>query len=557
MKVGCILQVESKYQWRQAPQIGDIKGLMRSLYRGRGVTNNQQAKDYLYPQGQSVYSPWLLHDMDKAVARIRRAIDNQEMITIYGDYDADGITSTSLLYETLRDLGANAYYYVPDRFRDGYGPNADAYQRIVSQGTQLIITVDNGVSGKDVIDPVVQSGVDVVITDHHELPDQLPQLATAIVHPAYPDSGYPFTGLSGVGVAFKLAWALTGQFPLNKLDLVAIGEIADVVPVNDENRYLIQTGLKVLSQTQRYGLQMLIENAGLTGRELNSVDVGFNIAPRLNALGRIGNASDGVTLLTSYDHDELNQLVTKVEDLNTRRKNLVSQIYDQAQAQVEDNQNQALIVAGHGWHQGVLGIVASRIMDDTGKPTLVVSNNDGVSVAKGSGRSRDGFDLYQALMPHQDLMVSFGGHPQACGLSVDESQIQQLQVAFNQEALKQGFNANQKPKLGVDVVVPAQLVNQRHVVDLIQKLQPYGPGNLQPEIEINNVVADNFFQMGDHHQHLKFRLNGLTCVMFNVDPHLMDDLIDKPLDVVGKLSLNYWRGKVTVQLLVDDLRESK
>ena len=548
--------LNNKYQWSTAPSVTSLKTLMQVLYRERNVTNNSEAKQFLFPALTRVYDPFMLHDMQKAVDRIRLAIKNQEQITVYGDYDADGITSTSLITEILFNMGAKVNYYVPDRFRDGYGPNKDAYGNLLRSGTKLVVTVDNGVSGKDVIDPIVDQGIDVVITDHHELPDELPTKACAIVHPAFPGSNYPFAGLSGVGVAFKLAWALLGKMPVDELDLVSIGEIADVVSVNDENRALISAGLKVLTNTHRPGLHKLLTFAGIDNQALSSTEVGFDIAPRLNALGRIGNASDGVALLISKDQSLAESLAQKTDELNTKRKQLVADIYEQAKSQADTNPNQALIIAGHNWHQGVLGIVASRIMDDTGKPVIVVSNNGDDSVMKGSGRSREGFNLYQALDPHRDLMVSFGGHPQACGLSVDAANVVALQEAFNVEALKQGFNASQKADLKVGAIVEPSLVNSEKVFDVIHKLQPYGPNNSQPEFELHNVYADSFFLMGKEKQHLKFRANGLTCVFFNAGS-LIGDLEDQPLDIVGKLNLNRWRGQVTVQMLVDDVRVSR
>lgn len=546
--------LNNKYQWSTAPSVTNLKTLMQVLYRDRNVTNNSEAKQFLFPALTRVYDPFMLHDMQKAVDRIRLAIKNQEQITVYGDYDADGITSTSLITEVLFNMGAKVNYYVPDRFRDGYGPNKDAYENLLRSGTKLVVTVDNGVSGKDVIDPIVDQGIDVVITDHHELPDELPTKACAIVHPAFPGSNYPFVGLSGVGVAFKLAWALLGKMPVDELDLVSIGEIADVVPVNDENRALISAGLKVLTNTHRPGLHKLLTLAGINNQTLSSTEVGFDIAPRLNALGRIGNASDGVTLLISKDKNFAETLAQKTDELNTKRKQLVADIYEEAKKQAENNPNQALVIAGHNWHQGVLGIVASRIMDDTGKPVIVVSNNGNDPVLKGSGRSREGFNLYQALDPHRDLMVSFGGHPQACGLSVDAVSVTALQEAFNKEALKQGFNASQKADLKVDAIVNPSLINSEKVFNVIHKLQPYGPNNSQPEFELHNVYADSFFLMGKEKQHLKFKVNGLTCVFFNAG-NLVEDLEDQPFDIVGKLNLNCWRGRVTVQMLVDDVRE--
>lgn len=548
--------LNSKFQWSSAQPVSDIKSLMRTLYRSRNVTSNEEAKQFLFPSLTNVYDPFMLHDMQKAVDRIKLAIKDQEQITVYGDYDADGITSTSLITEVLFNMGAKVNYYVPDRFRDGYGPNMAAYENLLKSGTQLVVTVDNGVSGKDVIDPIVNQGMDVVITDHHELPEKLPTKATAIVHPAFPGSNYPFTGLSGVGVAFKLAWALLGKMPIKELDLVSIGEIADVVPVNDENRALITAGLKVLQNTNRPGLKELLDLAGISNQKLSSTEIGFDVAPRLNALGRIGNASDGVALLISKDKNFAETLAQKTDELNTQRKQLVVDIYEQAKKQAENNPNQALVIAGHNWHQGVLGIVASRIMDETGKPVVVVSNNGNNPVMKGSGRSREGFNLYQAFDPHRDLMVSFGGHPQACGLSVKAASVTALQEAFNKEAKKQGFSASQKADLKVDAIVEPSLINSEKVFNVIHKLQPYGPNNSQPEFELHNVYADSFFLMGKEKQHLKFRVNGLTCIFFNAGD-LVEDLEDQLLDIVGKLNLNRWRGQVTVQMLVDDVRISQ
>lgn len=553
--VGKKLSVEAKYQWTDSQSVDNVKALLKTLFEQRGVKNKTELQEYLKPSENSVYSPWKLHDMDRAVKRIKNAIKSQEQITIYGDYDADGMTSTSLMYDVIHALGGKVNYFVPDRFKDGYGPNLAEYERMAQNGTQLFITVDNGVSGKDVIDPIIDKYcVDVVITDHHELPDELPQKPVAIVHPAYPDSGYPFTGLSGVGVAFKVAWALLDKMPTSELDLVAIGEIADVVPVNDENRWLITRGLQILSQAKRPGVQAILEQAGLLGRQLDSINIGFDIAPRLNAIGRIGDSKQGVALLTNRNLAEVRQLASQVEDLNFKRKAMTKDIVNDAMSKARMNDNQALIIAGENWHQGVLGPVASRILEETGKPTIVMSKNSGDSVLKGSGRSRDGFDLYQALNPHRDLMVGFGGHPQACGLSVDQAEVDQLQQAFNDEARKQGFDANVKPELIVDVTVDPELVKSEKVYELLHKIQPYGPGNTQPEIRLHNVMARDFFEMGKGHEHLKFMANGLTCVMFNCGPGFKDELLGQKLDVVGKLNLNVWRGNATVQLLVDDIK---
>ena len=323
--------LESKYTWSKALRVDNAKDLLKTLLINRGVRNAQSLKRYLYPSSKELFDPFLLHDMQRAVDVIKDSIKRHDKITIYGDYDADGMTSTSLMYDVLTRLGANVNYYVPDRFKDGYGPNLKAYQHLVQTGTDLLITVDNGVSGVDVIDPIVKaSNLKVVITDYHQLPDKLPNKALAIVHPAFPGSNYPFKDLSGVGVALMLSWALLKKLPTSELDLVAIGEIADVVGVIDENRLLISAGLKKLETTSRPGLQELKVQAGLIDQEIDSTAVGFQIAPRVNALGRIGNSTDGVRLLTTRDRSMAQKLADKTEVLNERRKEMTKELTEQA-----------------------------------------------------------------------------------------------------------------------------------------------------------------------------------------------------------------------------------
>lgn len=550
--------LESKYTWSKALRVDNDKDLLKTLLINRGVKDAQSLKQYLHPSSEQLFNPFLLHDMQRAVDVIKASIQRHDQITIYGDYDADGMTSTALMYDVLTRLGANVNYYVPDRFKDGYGPNLKAYQHIVQAGTDLVITVDNGVSGVDVIDPIVKaSNLKVVITDHHQLPDNLPTKALAIVHPAFPGSNYPFKDLSGVGVALMLSWALLKKLPTSELDLVAIGEIADVVGVTDENRLLISAGLKKLETTSRPGLQELKVQAGLTDQEIDSTAVGFQIAPRLNALGRIGNSTDGVRLLTTRDRSMAQKLADQTEVLNERRKEMTKELTERALEDAKNNPNQALIVKGQGWHQGVLGLIASRILEETGKPVVVVSNNAGSTVCKGSGRSREGFDLYAALDPHRDLMLGFGGHPQACGLSVDVNKVADLQKAFNAEAIKQGFASDTKPVLKVDAIASPQLLNNQKLVNQIHSLQPYGPGNLEPIIEVSDVIPQYFYEMGSDNQHLKFQVGGLTCIMFNCGQGFKAELDGHHLNIVGTLNLNCWRNKTTVQLMIKDIKVVK
>ena len=564
--------IDAKFKWELADNASSatvdnlekelgISRILATLLAQQGIDSTEQAKKFFEPSIEEIHDPTLLHDMDKAVERIEQAVEKQEQITIYGDYDADGITSTSLMYETLLSIGANVNYYVPNRFTDGYGPNMDAYQRLIDNGTQLFITVDNGVSGKNVIDKVIAAGVDVVITDHHELPADLPN-AVAIVHPRYPGSNYPFPDLSGVGVAFKVAWALTGEFPVEELDLVAIGEIADVVNVTDENHALISYGIQQLRQGMRPGLAALMKLADIKANNLTDQDIGFGIAPRLNALGRIADANDGVKLLTSLDENESQKLAKEVDQANKERQNLVADIMKEAEKQANSSANQqkkTLLIVGKGWHQGVLGIVASRIMNETGKPTIVASTDqNNPTLIKGSGRSVDSFNLFNALEAHRELFTTFGGHPAACGLSFDQKNIVPLQIALEEEAVKQKFDPTVKQPLPIAMkLVPADVTQQLY--NDIQRVAPFGPGNMEPVFELNNVKVVDVKTMGQEHQHLKFSIvsdkKNLTVVAFGQGN--LATLLSAPtgqINLAVKVSLNEWRGKKSVQLMLEDLQ---
>lgn len=564
--------IDAKFKWEladNAPSLTvdnlekelGISRILATLLAQQGIDSTEQAKKFFEPSMEEIHDPTLLHDMDKAVERIEQAVEKQEQITIYGDYDADGITSTSLMYETLLSIGANVNYYVPNRFTDGYGPNMDAYQRLIDNGTQLFITVDNGVSGKNVINKVMAAGVDVVITDHHELPADLPN-AVAIVHPRYPDSNYPFPDLSGVGVAFKVAWALTGEFPVEELDLVAIGEIADVVNVTDENHALISYGIQQLRQGMRPGLAALMKLADIKANNLTDQDIGFGIAPRLNALGRIADANDGVKLLTSLDENESQKLAKEVDQANKERQNLVAEIMKEAEKQANSSANQqkrTLLIVGKGWHQGVLGIVASRIMNETGKPTIIASTDqNNPTLIKGSGRSVDSFNLFNALEAHCELFTTFGGHPAACGLSFDQKNIVPLQIALEEETGKQKFDPMVKQPLPIAMkLAPADVTQQLY--NDIQRVAPFGPGNMEPVFELNNVKVVDVKTMGQEHQHLKFSIvsdkKNLTVVAFGQGN--LATLLSAPtgqINLAVKVSLNEWRGKKTVQLMLEDLQ---
>lgn len=558
---------KAKYQWHQLSsdqtdlvqtiqEQCQLPSFLAQLLVERGCDSLEQAQHFLKPQLQDLHGPEELHGIEAAVEKIEAAISQDWQITVYGDYDADGLTSTALMYETLRDIGAKVDYYIPNRFTDGYGPNQAVYQRLIEQGTQLILTVDNGISGNEAIDYANRQGIEVVITDHHSLPAQLPA-AAAIVHPQYPGDEYSYADLSGVGVAFKVAWALLGEFPYELLDLVAIGELADLVSVQGENRSLITFGLQQLRSGMRTGLHELIKLTNADEEHLTDQDVGFQIAPRLNALGRMGDAATGVELLTTFDETVAKELAQQVDQANQERQALVKAINLAAEkmAQAAPNRDrQTLLLVGKDWHQGVLGIVASHIVQVTGKPTIIASTNEDGTLAKGSGRGVAGFDLFQALDDHRDLMTSFGGHTMACGLSFGVDQTTDLAQALETAAQEQAFDASQQPPLEIaGQVRPSQVTVEMY--EQIHRLAPFGPGNEEPIIEITNAEVSQAILIGKERQHVKLTLTNqppINVLAFN-QPQLASEMtVGSTANLVGCLSLNRWKGQTTAQLMFKD-----
>ena len=559
--------VGTKYQWqeltvdqeelvKQVADQCDLPLLLARLVVARGNDRLEAAQHFLKPQLAEVLEPSRLHDMEKAVDRLMAAIEAGELITVYGDYDADGITSTALMYETLETVGAKVNYYVPNRFTDGYGPNQAAYQRLIEAGTKLILTVDNGVSGAAEVAFAKEQGGDVVITDHHSLPESLPE-AAAIVHPQYPGDEYEGGDLSGVGVAFKLAWALLGEFPSELLDLVAIGEIADVVSLAGENRVLVALGLQQLRQGMRPGLHELVKVAQLDEASLTDQDVGFQLAPRLNALGRLREAGLGVELLTTFEDDRAAELAQTVDQCNQERQQLVQEVTAAAMEQATSPANadrQTLLIVGTDWHQGILGIVASHLLQATGKPTIVASVKAGEQVAKGSGRSRAGFNLFAALDGHRDLMTAFGGHPQACGLSFEVAKAEELAAALEAAATAQDFDASGRPPLEIaGDLTPADLTLDFY--HQLQRLAPFGPDNELPTFRFRPAAIEQVQLIGKQKQHLKFAVptpaGPLTVLAFG-QAALADQLTGSLPTLAVQVGINRWRGKTSLQLQLVD-----
>lgn len=557
--------INSRYQWEK-PTIQNQKAvnelseafgiskLIAKILVNRGYDTVETANAFLRPEISALYDPFLLHDMDKAIERLFQAIDNGENIVVYGDYDVDGMTSTAIMTWALELMGANVTYFVPSRFSDGYGPNLANYQKLAADGMQLLVTVDNGVSGKDEIAWLMSQGIDVVITDHHELPADLP-VATAIVHPRHPDGEYPFGGLSGAGVAFKVASALLEEPADEVLDLAALGTVADVMSLTDENRIIVKQGLENLKLDPRPGLSALLAAAGTQLSDIDSSTIGFTIAPRLNSLGRLEDATTGVQLLLMEDDESAKPLAEHVNELNQKRQQLVNDITVAAQAQAQElSADPVLVVAGEGWHEGVLGIVASKLVEQTDKPAIVLTIND--DEMKGSGRSVAAFDLFNALDGHRDLMTNFGGHASAAGMTIPTDNLAKIRSVLKYEAAKQSLATAQKAQLPIAAEVTAADFTQQNF-DNLQVLAPFGEGNPEPLFVVNVDKVDKVKTMSDG-KHLRFTARtdaGVLPVIAFGWGQQADALNGhfSSLQVIGTMSQNTFRGSTTYQLMLKDM----
>ena len=557
--------ISSKYDWELMPSFSDqtftkaakeegLDGLAAQILYQRGIQTPEVLAAFLHPSLDKLHDPYLLHDMKKAVERIRRAIEDYEQILIYGDYDADGMTSASILKETLEELGAECQVYLPNRFTDGYGPNQSVYKYFIEQqAVSLIVTVDNGVAGHEAIAFAQEAGVDVIVTDHHSLPDQLPD-AYAIIHPEHPAGNYPFKELAGCGVAFKLATALLEQVQPDLLDLVAIGTIADMVSLTDENRIMVQYGLSLLRQSERIGLQEMMRLAGLEAGQVNEETVGFQLAPRLNALGRLDDPNPAIELLTGFDEEEVATIAAMIDEKNTERKDVVQAIYEEAKNLVQADKP-VQILAAKGWNPGVLGIVAGRLLEELQQPIIVLSIQDGL--AKGSARSVEAVDIFQALNDHRELFVAFGGHSGAAGMTLQVENLEALSdvlVAFIQD---NQLDLTQKPSLVLDEELDLANLSLETVKSL-EKLAPFGMNFAKPIFYLRDFQVESARTMGQDNAHLKLRLlkDGVNVdlVAFG-QGHLAQEFSQlKNLELAVHLSVNQWNGHTTIQLMLVDAR---
>lgn len=525
----------------------------------RGIREAGEAEKFLHPETVPFCDPFLMKDMEKAVERISRAIDGHEKIVIYGDYDVDGMTATSLMVHNLRALGAEVSYYIPDRKKEGYGFNLEALQKVASEGAELLISVDCGIASVE--DVAAMAGkLDIVITDHH-LPGEMLPSALAVVNPHRQDCPYPDKNLAGVGVAFKLCQALwksmRGEDFQGDLELVALGTVADIVPLTGENRKIVKQGLIKLQESDFLGIRALVEVAGLKDKEITAGHIGFVLAPRLNAAGRLGSATDGVRLLLSRDIDEAEQLAQKLDMLNGRRQATEAEILAAAVAELEGGDTspedmQAIVVAGREWNPGVIGIVASRLVEKYYKPTVVLSvQPDGI--CKGSCRSIEGLHMYEALTACKEELVQFGGHEMAAGLSVREEKIDDFRKALQDYAGAHLSADDYVPKVTVEFEMsPSEVTFQ--MIEELSLLEPYGMGNPKPSFGCRELRGTEAQAIGNQKQHLRFKVGSegkqVTALCWNRS-QLAGVVNAEAIDIVYTPSINEWNGYRSVQCIVD------
>lgn len=531
----------------------------------RGIETEDQLDLYMHPDLTSLRDPFLLKDMDRAVDRIKRAISNNEKICIFGDYDVDGVSSTSILCLYFESIGYQVEFYIPNRLEEGYGLNDEAIRQIGQMGTDLIISVDCGITSVNEVETARKLGIDVIITDHHEPQEKLPQ-AYAVIDPKREDCRYPFKGICGCGVAFKLIHALSGDRDfynnINRyLEIVALATICDVMPVLDENRIIVKNGLEIMGRGNNIGMRELLSVCSILDTKMKSSHLGFAIGPRINASGRLGFSRLGVELFTSKDPQKARLLAESMNLKNEERQMVEAKILMEAEAMIDRDskyqKEKVIVLAGHGWHHGIIGIVASKLTEKYYKPTVLLCIEDGV--ATGSARSIKGFDLFKAMSECKDLMMKFGGHEQAAGLTMAEENIQDLRERINaiadyeleKEDLIENINIEfelEEESIGLD------LVNDLHI------LEPFGIKNPTPYFMVRDYKVKKAYLIGKDKNHLKLSIEKeytYDCIGFNMG-HLMDKFsVDDRVDIVFQLDENTFKGRTTVQMLIKDIRLSK
>ena len=538
----------------------NISKLIAQVLINKGITDDQQIEIFLNPKRNNFYNPFLMPDMEKAVDRIMKAMQEKQKILIYGDYDVDGITSTSVLKKFLEERGVETSYYIPNRLKEGYGLNKKAIEEIANKDIQLMITVDCGITAVEETEIAKNFGIETIITDHHEPGDVLPN-AFAIIDAKIKTSKYPFNQLAGVGVVFKLIQALSIKLELDEkeylkyLDLVCLGTISDIVPLIDENRVIAKLGLKLINVTKNLGLKTLLLSSGYKIADSNTIS--FGIAPRINACGRMGFADKALHLLLSDDKEEVLRLADNLNEYNRERQDKEKEIFEQAikQINIEEEKNPAIILCGDKWHHGVTGIVSSKITDIYFKPSILIGfeQDDG----KGSGRSIPGVDLHDAVLKCSSKLEKFGGHAMAIGLSLKKENFLPFKKELN-KYLESLEIDKIRQIIMIDVVATLKDINIKMVEEL-QLLEPFGEVNSTPVFCFKNLKIDSIRALTEG-KHLKMSIRednmSIDVIGFNMGEKVHEYTLGDKVDVIGSLEINEYNGMKSIQLNLKDIMKS-
>ena len=536
-----------------------VSPIVAKLLINRGLGDPHKARQFLAADMESLLSPWDLKGMREAVACVTKTMEEGGSIVVYGDYDVDGITATSVVYRFLKRCGASVSYYIPERQSEGYGLNLEALEGLIAKGTDLVITVDCGISSYDIVE-AVRDRLALVITDHHEAPSLIPR-AVAVVDHKQPNCQYPDKNLAGVGVAYKLCQAIwqerTGEVYQADLDIVALGTVADVVPLVGENRILVKAGLSKMQMQPNRGIEALIDVAGLKDRKITAGHIGFTLAPRLNAAGRVAHATRAVELLTTPSQEEAYEIAEELQETNLERQALERDIHEMARQDVLKQGSDAdyvVVVGGQDWHPGVIGIVASRLVEEFYKPTLVISIKDGIG--KGSCRSIDNCNIYEALQSAEDLLIQFGGHQAAAGFSIKEDKIPALRDRLTQYCKEHLAETDYLPIVDIDSQVVIDDIDV-HLIEEIETLEPYGMANPTPVLALEEATISDLFLMGQQKKHAKVLLeredSTIDAIAWNrPDLHASFFPGDR-VKVAFTVQKNEWNGHVSPQLMIQDM----
>ncbi|WP_214842605.1 single-stranded-DNA-specific exonuclease RecJ [Exiguobacterium sp. s150] len=535
----------------------NISPQLATLLVERGHADVEAARAFLHVEDElTFHDPYLFEQMTKVVERIKRAADDGEMVLIYGDYDVDGVSASAVMWHALTEIGVMAECYIPNRFTEGYGPNKEAFSWAANEGFTLIITVDCGISGIEEAALLKELGVDLILTDHHEPKETLPD-AFAIIHP-HIDATYPYDKLAGAGVALKVAHAVLGRMPAELLDLAVLGTIADLVPLDGENRLLAKLGLKALDESKRPGILALREVCALTDAPLTEESVGFAFGPRINAAGRLDSAMPALQMLLAETEAEALELAQQLDKQNKERQDIVKTIAKEATELVEASMtdDRVLVVASERWNPGVVGIVASRLVEAYYRPVILLCHDPKTGKAKGSGRSIDGFDLFKELSKNEDILPHFGGHPAAAGMTLLSENVAELRKRLNEQAETipdETFVARVNVDLKLDVNdVTLDLIAE------INKLAPFGMGNPSPRVVVADARLRDIRQIGRDNSHLKVQLAGdkreLDGIGFGFG-HIISEISKMAhVSLMGSLQVNEWNGMRKPQLMIQDMR---